>query len=402
MILRKTSHQKLNAGSQVVGSKHRVCESNRYGNGKDDVGIATTLVLITMMKLQIPMTRLVILFVAGSVIGRTLAFQNLILPRGAIPIVNDSTGRNLANQEQAQRAWDRRCFVLRLAEEDEANDASRIGSALRKIRKVLGFPLRRLKRLFQSVGEDESENSGTEVSTEPVLDEATESETLAASSIEATDIPISDQTTTATAIAQETATASDDAAVDEITLTKSEEVGDRWCFSAPSVDLSGEWGIIVSDSFKEEYDKYLTLLGQPLLVRAVALSIVGLTTEETEQKEKGKELFIRGRNVRGTWERTLIASGAAGGSEDYTPELTPLVTADGEDVEAEAWWENRGTVHCSWLRGVKRYGGGDFESKRYLESDGKVLVCESTFHPTDTEREKARVTWRFLRHGETL
>jgi hypothetical protein len=132
-------------------------------------------------------------------------------------------------------------------------------------------------------------------------------------------------------------------------------------------------------------------------VRSVAVSIVGLTTEETVQSEQGRELLIRGRNVRGLWERTLTASGADKGSDEYTPLKTSIITADAEQVEAEAWWEDNGTVHRSWLRGVTKYGGGEFESKRYLEDDGNVLVCESIFHPTDPSREKAQVIWRFRR-----
>jgi hypothetical protein len=123
----------------------------------------------------------------------------------------------------------------------------------------------------------------------------------------------------------------------------------------------------------------------------VALSIVGLTTEETIQRENGRILFIRGTNARGVWERTLIAS------TSENPVKTPIVTVDAEKVEAEAWWQ--GPVHISWLRGVQKYGGGDFESKRYLENNGNVFVCETKFHPRDAAREKAEVTWRFSRQG---
>lgn len=158
-----------------------------------------------------------------------------------------------------------------------------------------------------------------------------------------------------------------------------------------STDLSGKWDLVVSEDFKTEYDTYLKLLGQPSLVRSVALSIIGMTTEETVQTDDGKELRIRGRNVRGKWERTLTASSAD------KPMLTPLVTADNETVQAECWWEGNGSIHRSWLRGVEKYGGGNFESKRYLEDEDQILVCESTFHPLDSSREKAHVVWRFRR-----
>jgi len=172
--------------------------------------------------------------------------------------------------------------------------------------------------------------------------------------------------------------------------------GDRW--SVSSVDLSGDWTLVVTDDFKAEYDKYLKQLGQPQLVRSIAVSIVGQTTEHTDQTDDGRELLIRGSNVRGVWERTLVASGADERSSKYRPVLSPIVSADGEEVESESWWECGGTKHRSWLRGVSKYGGGDFESLRYL-TDDDVLVCESTFHPSDSKnkREAAKVTWRFKR-----
>lgn len=161
--------------------------------------------------------------------------------------------------------------------------------------------------------------------------------------------------------------------------------------SARNIDLSGKWRIVVSEEFKKIYDNYLMLLGQPSLVRSVALSIVGMTTEEMVQSERGKNLMIRGHNVRGVWERTLVAS------DKDTRQTTPVVTADGEKVQAEAWWGQGGTVHISWMRGVQRYGGGDFESKRYLTDNGKTLVCDSIFHPTDTSRDKVQIQWKFTR-----
>ena len=158
-----------------------------------------------------------------------------------------------------------------------------------------------------------------------------------------------------------------------------------------SVDLSGDWTILVSEEFKTEYDEYLKQLGQPMLVRSIALGIIGRTTEFTQQTNNGRDLFIRGTNARGVWERSLVADPTSS---------TIITTADAEPVQATAWWAAGGTVHHSWLRGVTKYGGGDFESKRYLEQNGKVLVTESTFHPADTSRRSATVTWRFLRKGE--
>jgi len=166
--------------------------------------------------------------------------------------------------------------------------------------------------------------------------------------------------------------------------------------AASSVDLSGDWAMIDSEEFKQEYDEYLRRLGQPIIVRGIALGIIGLTTESTEQRDQGRELFIRGTNARGVWERTLCSSTAE------EPLEIDVVTADAEIVKAEAWWEDDGKVHVSWMRGVSKYGGGDFASRRFLEQGGKVLVCETVFHPNDVTREKAKVTWKFLRKGEKL
>lgn len=161
--------------------------------------------------------------------------------------------------------------------------------------------------------------------------------------------------------------------------------------TSTNTDLSGKWELNVSEDFKKDYDKYLQDLGQPALVRSVALSIIGMTAEEITQTNDGRELNIRGRNVRGNWERTLVTS-----TED-NPTIVPIVTADNEEVRSECWWEENSTVHRSWLRGVNKYGGGDFESKRYL--DGDVLVCESVFHPKDKSKEKASVIWRFQKQN---
>ena len=51
---------------------------------------------------------------------------------------------------------------------------------------------------------------------------------------------------------------------------------------------------------------------------------------------------------------------------------TVMSTADSKNVQSEAWWGSNGTVHHSWLLGITRYSGGDFESKRYLSTVGKA------------------------------
>jgi hypothetical protein len=176
--------------------------------------------------------------------------------------------------------------------------------------------------------------------------------------------------------------------------------GTRWAVSSPKVNLTGHWKILVDDHFKKDYDTYLMNLGQPSLVRTVATSIVELTTEEVRQEDEGRVLHIVGKNLRGAWERTLVASGSDieyNHGEDEGHIKTPLVTADQEQVQAEAWWESDGTIHRSFLRGGKKYGGGDFESKRYLTENGNILICESTFHPRDAEKSQAKITWKFAR-----
>ena len=176
------------------------------------------------------------------------------------------------------------------------------------------------------------------------------------------------------------------------------------------VDLTGNWTLIVDEHFSSQYDEYLRKLGQPALVRTVALTVIGSTKEETIQSDGGQKLFIRGMNVRGSWERTLEASEQVIDDADIEDghavveghELNPMTTADGEEVSVASWWEasKDGTpVHHSWVVGGKKYGGGDFENKRYLTDDGNILVCESTFHPEEEGRDKAGVTWRFLREG---
>ena len=182
---------------------------------------------------------------------------------------------------------------------------------------------------------------------------------------------------------------------------------ERWAVAAPTVDLSGDWTIVADDRFRKQYNAYLANLGFGYILRNVALTVIGSTTEHTRQSRGGRHLLVRGKNPRGVWERTLVASGYP--DFDTHSDLTERVhyqhkkitveTADAEAVEAEAWWEEGGTVHRSWLRGGRRYGGGDFESYRYLEegSDGQILVCRSIFHPNDKSKPRAEVLWRYRR-----
>lgn len=162
---------------------------------------------------------------------------------------------------------------------------------------------------------------------------------------------------------------------------------ERWAMSAPDCDLSGSWTLIADDSFKTEYDTYLKQLVFSRITRGVACSLIARTTEITKQSRGGRELYLKGINPKGAWERVLVSSGypdfeTDGKQKDFTHLKTSIKTADAEVVEAEAWWEARGTLHRSWLRGGTKYGGGDFESLRYIEegSGGNVLVSNMVYH----------------------
>lgn len=182
---------------------------------------------------------------------------------------------------------------------------------------------------------------------------------------------------------------------------------ERWAVASSAVDLSGDWTIIADERFRKQYNAYLANLGFGFVLRNVALGVIGSTTEHTRQTHDGRQLLIRGKNPRGVWERKLVASGypdfdthsSLTESVHYEHKKVTVETADSEAVEAEAWWEDGGTVHRSWLRGGKKYGGGDFESYRYLEegSNGQVLVCRSIFHPNNKSKPRAEVVWRYKR-----
>ncbi|VEU34773.1 unnamed protein product [Pseudo-nitzschia multistriata] len=191
------------------------------------------------------------------------------------------------------------------------------------------------------------------------------------------------------------------AASESVTAVVTQPKGDRWAVASPDVDLSGKWELIVTNEFKEHYDRYLERLGQPKIVRSVALSgpVIGQTMEELIQIDCGRSLLIRGKNIRGTWDRTLVASGTTKYEDEYTPLIETIRTVDGEQVKSEAWWESEGTVHISWMRGVTMYGGGSFFSRRYFEEmEGEtVYVCDSSFVFNDPDKEDNSLTWRFRR-----
>jgi len=118
----------------------------------------------------------------------------------------------------------------------------------------------------------------------------------------------------------------------------------------------------------------------------VALSLVQFTSEVTEHDVESGGLRVTGKNPKGVWDRVLELTG-----EDASG--VPVLTADSETVDAISYWE--GETHVSVLKGSKKYGGGDFSSRRSMECE--VYVCESVFIPNDSSQPKAEITWKFER-----
>lgn len=185
---------------------------------------------------------------------------------------------------------------------------------------------------------------------------------------------------------------------DITTLTITIPRGLRWAISNSSVDLSGSWVLAVSPEWKDEYDLYLQSLGINMFVRKIALSVIHRTKEETIQIENGLELKIISVNPKGKWERTLISSGSSLENDEYEPLVHQIKNANGDDCEAESWWEDQGKVHHSWMRGGP---SGDYQSIRYLENNGNFYICESYFYKRKSDlvssKPTGKVVWRFER-----
>lgn len=174
-----------------------------------------------------------------------------------------------------------------------------------------------------------------------------------------------------------------------------EEGDDRSATAASHVDLSGTWRPIVTPEFKQEYDQYLQNCSQSFMFRKVIVNGIALQKEIIHQLHQGKDLQIVASNPAGNWNRTLVASTA----DD--PVHVTLQDPDGDTVQVEAWWEDSGRIHKSWLRNKPRLLGGAFETSRYLsEEDPNVLLCDSIFHPSpDAPKgfQYGRVLWKFQR-----
>jgi hypothetical protein len=175
--------------------------------------------------------------------------------------------------------------------------------------------------------------------------------------------------------------------------TNASEKNDRQSSAASHVDLSGTWRPIVTPEFKQEYDQYLLNCSESYMFRKVIVNGISLQKESIRQLDDGAQLQIVASNPVGNWNRTLVASAE--------PTNVTIKDPDGDVVQVEAWWEQEGTVHKSWLRDKPRILGGAFETARYLESEN-VLVCESRFHPSPTTSASknfkyGHVVWKFKR-----
>ena len=196
--------------------------------------------------------------------------------------------------------------------------------------------------------------------------------------------------------------------------------GPRWAIAHPSTDLSGTWKPIITKEFQRNYDDYLERCGTNYYFRKVCLAFCGTTRETIQQQDGGRVLRLTGTSPAGEWDRSLLSSGADVGSRDngdddgsYEEVYATFLDPDKEMVQVEAWWEDQGTIHTSFLRDKPGVCGGAFESRRYLDvaPDGtRELVCESTFHPAPADLESAHtnngkfrpafIQWRYRRQDD--
>jgi hypothetical protein len=175
--------------------------------------------------------------------------------------------------------------------------------------------------------------------------------------------------------------------------------GERWAVAAKHVDLSGVWIPIVTSEFKQRFDDYLVNCSLSFFHRKLLINGIALQTEYIEQRYQGKELEILDKMPVGSWNRTLVTSGASPHVDRYEARNVTIGDPHGDLVQVEAWWEDMGSMHKSWLRGEPNSYGGAIETSRYLEIDD-TLVCESTFHPdagAPVSYKYAQVVFRFKR-----
>lgn len=183
---------------------------------------------------------------------------------------------------------------------------------------------------------------------------------------------------------------------------KEAPVGTRWAISHPQVDFSGTWAPVIDQLFLQQYSHYLSRIGISLVMRQVCCRFCQTTREHVEQQDGGRCLHFTTTSPAGSWRRSLTSSGTDNNGRKDTFQVvhSEFLDPDRALVQVEAWWQDQGTVHVSWLRNTPRVQGGEFESRRYLQKadDGVVeLICESTFHPAagSSKFQPASVRWRY-------
>mmetsp|Transcript_50265 Transcript_50265/g.76513 ORF Transcript_50265/g.76513 Transcript_50265/m.76513 type:complete len:327 (+) Transcript_50265:233-1213(+) len=175
--------------------------------------------------------------------------------------------------------------------------------------------------------------------------------------------------------------------------------GKRWATAAKHVDLSGVWKPIVTSDFNQDFNDYLVNCSLPFFHRKLLVNGIALQTEYIEQRREGQELEIVDKTPAGSWNRTLLTSGATVQVDKYEARNFSIKDPYGDFVQVEAWWEDMGFVHKSWLRGKPNSYGATIETSRYLEGDD-TLVCESAFHPgqgAPASHRYAEIAFRFKR-----
>lgn len=251
---------------------------------------------------------------------------------------------------------------------DTGSSVSKPKRILNVFRRVFRFTIRRRRSLPTEQEEDELEVEATSFRDDTTIEEVTDDNVVVV----------------------------DDDDDDTVSLSTT-PMSTRQATASPNTDLSGTWTPIVTSTFKSEYDDYLKNCSQSFVFRKVVVNGIEYQRETIRQLDNGQSLEIIAQNPAGNWNRTLVAS------DNNNPLNTTIVDPDKDTVNVEAWWEDNGTKHKSVLGGKPRLNGGVFETVRYLDKeDEDVLVCESTFLPSELEGSSSsfkygRVIWRFRR-----
>lgn len=212
----------------------------------------------------------------------------------------------------------------------------------RLLKSVLSFPLRfilfgpwKLISQLILVNDVDVDDGTVSIEGNAVVDPSVVSESMASTAVigELNDVAVVSAETKKNDLLEivsgdiftDAAIASHSPTVAEKAASRTTPLGERWAVAGEGVDLSGNWKVVVTEDFKKEYDEYLAKLGQPLIVRTVALGIIGRTTEDLSQTEHGRCLLIRGTNARGVWDRTLVASGTEIGVDEFDPVQIPVM-----------------------------------------------------------------------------